>query len=171
MFPGFSLPWEQGCCLLLGLGNISVLWFKGLAALQLLSGTFCKYCQNYTSLLSMELCPPRIISKPTDKKNLVAVSTVWILIKLILWHGSFSWRIDFTYDMKTSSPRGWSKNWRKGLTFLSNTKICNKRSYIISLQVSMPISNGSPSHVPYSWSMNTLISTIFYHINTMKLWG
>ena len=151
---------------LLGLGNISVLWFKGPAALQLLSSTFFKYCQNYTSLLSMGLCPPRIISKATDKKNLVAVSTVWIL-----WHGSFSWRMDFTYDMKTSSPRGSSKHWREGLTFLSNTKICNKRFQIISLQVSMPISYGSPSHVPCSWGMNTLSSIIFYHINTIKLWG
>lgn len=74
----------------------------------------------------MELCPSRIIWKATDKKNLVAVSTVWILIKLILWQGSFSCRMDFTNDMKTSSPGGSSKNWREVLSLLSNTKICNK---------------------------------------------
>ena len=70
VFPGFSLPWKPGCCLLLGLGNISVLWFKGPAASQLLSSTFCKYCQNYTSLLSMGLFVPQELYQELQTKRI-----------------------------------------------------------------------------------------------------
>ena len=100
LFPGFSLSWEQGCCLLLRLGNKSVLWFTGPAASLLLSSSFCKYnCQNTLLYCQWNFVPQELYQKLQTKR-------VWWQFPLFEFCDTTPFPMDFTNDMKTNSSGG-----------------------------------------------------------------